>query len=368
MKKSTPTPVTAAPTHEIITAHCVYENGGIRVVEPLELAGTNFPVRLGFTTGAHLKVTLRRNAATNSIHVLSSKQWEDNSTVETAKPEAESVAQATPTVEEGVDSVSFYMSKETKSALITVDNIAKKLQYANVLIVGPSGYGKTTLAARFSESTGRTFTRINCAVVRDPEEWFGYREARDGSTVFEPTEFTKAISKSHSVILLDEVNRLEPWLLNSLFPLLDDDRKTVIHGEDVVVAPDVVFMMTLNQGSQYTGTFQLDEAFLNRTDLVLQLGPMEVDAECGVIMAAFPGFNKAVANKIVATMVGLRAQELSVDCSTRATKNVAKLIFGGMICRSAFEYVVINRISDKAELKKATDIVNSQIGVMEKLK
>lgn len=236
-----------------------------------------------------------------------------------------------------------------------VDNLAKTYSKATLFFVGKSGFGKTSMARALAEHTNRKYVRINCAAVRDPEEWFGIREARDGSTTFEPTQFSEALNYGDTVICLDEVNRLEPWLLNALFPLLDDDGATEVHGKRFEVAKNTVFVMTINVGWQYTGVFQLDEAFSNRADLVVKVGRLSITAESEVLRAL--GLGDADASKIVKVAMKLESV-VTTDCSTRATKNVAKLVVAGMTIKEAFEAVIISRL-DESETKQAWDIVNA---------
>jgi hypothetical protein len=168
----------------------------------------------------------------------------------------------------------YFIDEETRRVFTT----AHKMSVGNpdsaikVMMVGPSGYGKTTVPKLFAQATGMNFYRMNCATVRDPEEWFGYREAVDGSTKFFRSEFAKAIEAGNLVVVLDEFNRLEPWLHNTLFPLLDDDGKTVVHDEEFKIGPNVIVVGTINSGYRYTGTFELDEALLNRFEFIIEVG------------------------------------------------------------------------------------------------
>lgn len=177
----------------------------------------------------------------------------------------------------------FYYPPAVKRVFTLANEVAKKEGMITLLMVGPSGYGKTTFPKRFAEKTGRNHIRVNCAAIRDPEEWLGFREAKDGTTVFEPTEFARAMQQGHSVIVLDEINRLEPWLHNTLFPLLDDDRATVVHNQRFEVAADTIFVLTLNQGVEFTGTFELDQAFINRVQATIHVGPPPEQHEVEVL-------------------------------------------------------------------------------------
>lgn len=263
----------------------------------------------------------------------------------------------------------FYYPPDVKRVFTAAEKMAKKLGVVTVLMVGPSGYGKTTMPKRFAEKTGRNHVRVNCAAIRDPEEWFGFREAEEGSTVFDPSEFARCIQQGNSVIVLDEVNRLEPWLHNTLFPLLDDDRGTEIHNQRFDVADNTIFVMTLNQGVEFTGTFELDQAFINRVHMTVHVGPPPEQAEVEILEARV-GIPESDAQKIVRTAIKLRdiieRGEADVDCSTRATIRIAQLMQAGLTIREAFHDVIEAASGDIETRKRMADQINMELSTMPK--
>lgn len=260
----------------------------------------------------------------------------------------------------------YYISPEMRLAFTTANTMSKTLpeKAVKLMMIGPSGYGKTTLPYLFSRVTQMGFYRMNCATVRDPEEWFGYREARDGSTYFIRSEFIKLVEAGNLVVVLDEFNRLEPWLHNTLFPLLDDDGKTIVHDETFCIGPNVIVVATINNGYRFTGTFELDEALMNRFDFVLEVRAMPRVEEVNVLVNRV-GIDKEDARKIVAAAAELR--NMDVVCSTRTTLLIARMIMSGMSLREAFESSVVRRISrDESasmERKKVVDYLNVQFGI-----
>jgi hypothetical protein len=262
----------------------------------------------------------------------------------------------------------YYVSHEARLAFSTALKMSNKKpeRCVKMMMIGPSGYGKTTLPRLFAEIAGKKFMRMNCATVRDPEEWFGFREARDGNTVFVRSQFAEAIAQGNLVIVLDEFNRLEPWLHNTLFPLLDDDGCTVVHGEEFHVGPGVIVVGTINTGYRYTGTFELDEALLNRFEFMLEVGPMPQADERKVLSQRI-SVDDATAQQIVRMCTLLRQQD--IVCSTRTSLLIASMVVNGMTLREAFEYAVILRIpvdnSGSGQRKQVIDLVNTQIGTFD---
>lgn len=239
----------------------------------------------------------------------------------------------------------------------------------NVLLTGPSGYGKTSTFEALAEHLGYTFLRVNCATVMDTEAWFGYHEARDGSTVFIPTDFTKAVREGKAVILLDEANRIEPWLANSLLPMLDHARCTTVHGEHVAVAPSVIFGLTMNIGVMYAGTHTTDAAFMNRMDAVERVSAPPRDIEISIINRVFPKVREIEVKKMVMMLEEVRTaiekHQLEIDASTRTALKMTNLVSVGLTPRQAARYVLINSIASVEDRKPVIDIVNSRLGTEE---
>lgn len=231
-----------------------------------------------------------------------------------------------------------------------------------ILVVGPSGYGKTSIAGLFADTNDMTCYRMNCASVRDPEEWFGTREAKDGSTLFLPSKFITTVTSGNAVIILDEYNRLEPDLHNTLYPLLDHSQSTFVHGEEFTVGPRTVFIATMNVGHQYSGTYHLDEANMNRFDLVYEVKPPDTQEEIAILVSRAK-IDSSAATKIVEVAKKVR-QSINVHCSIRTTLFVAKLVSIGQAVGPAFINTLLERIPEDLEVstsgrKELIDIIRT---------
>jgi hypothetical protein len=274
-------------------------------------------------------------------------------------------------VEDSLTIDGYYYSPDIRRTFSIADRVAKAEGMFVGLMIGPSGYGKTTIPMKFAEKTGRKFVRVNCSAVRDPEEWLGFREARSGDTIFEPTEFAQALMGGNSVIVLDEVNRIEPWLHNTLFPLLDFSHKTVVHNKEFVVGPNTIVMMTMNRGLEYVGTFELDQAFINRSDVVMMVGAPPATEEVQILVQR-TSIEKSIASRIVNLLASLRStvkeREIIVDCSTRAALKIANLVKAGASLREAFHDTIEIASINSEDMKKIADIMNSAIGTFESIR
>lgn len=284
---------------------------------------------------------------------------------ETGKRQLSNLRGLVETVTEKGSLSGYYISPEIRLALTSAKRMAGK-RAVKIMIIGPSGYGKTTIAELFAQALGYGYYRMNCASVRDPEEWFGYREAKAGSTVFIKSELMRKFEDGEVVVTLDEFNRIEPWLHNTLFPLLDHDGRTVVHDEEFAIGPNTFMVATINHGYQYTGTFELDEAMMNRFDLVLEVGPLP-HAEETKVLETRTGVSHKDAATITSTANDLRA--MGVLCSTRSTLLVAMMVKAGLTLREAFENGVVRRIVEDqtSNLRKSViDRLNSTLSPVDR--
>jgi ATP-dependent Clp protease ATP-binding subunit ClpB len=156
------------------------------------------------------------------------------------------------------------------------------------LFLGPTGVGKTELAralAEFLFDDEQAMVRIDMSEYQEkhtvsrmlgaPPGYVGYEEAG---------QLTEAVRRRpYTVVLLDEIEKAHPEVLNVLLQLLDEGRLTDGKGRTVDFKNTVV-IMTSNLGSQYmTGTVtegvrrQVTDAlrehfrpeFLNRIDEIV---------------------------------------------------------------------------------------------------
>jgi MoxR-like ATPase len=269
----------------------------------------------------------------------------------------------------------FFVDPSQAAAFTSIGKVVKGGATGRILMVGESGWGKTTLPKHFARINGLEFIRMDCAKVRDPEEWFGFRGATAGSTTFVKSDFIQMVEKGNVVVVLDEINRVEPYISNALFSLLDDSGQISINNEILKVGPNVLFVGTINVGFQYAGTFSIDAALSNRFDIICPVGPIPVDEEAKVL-ASREGICTDDALMIVKTAEKIRGLGV-VDCSLRTTLSIARLVAAAgestehiQDIRMAFQNVLVNRVAltPGAEARQIIDIVNSSIAPLKSRK
>jgi MoxR-like ATPase len=124
---------------------------------------------------------------------------------------------------------------------------------------------------------------------------------------------------------------------------LDWRAATTVRGEDVIVGERVMFWVTENVGSHYTGTFPMDAAFKRRSNgqLIVKVPPNSVEVK---ILMEKEEVSEEQAVEIVRMFTILRNSGLdaSAHIMTGNALNVAKLVRLGASLRKAFQYAVIN--------------------------
>lgn len=159
----------------------------------------------------------------------------------------------------------YYITPDISSLFDRVQKLsAGKTQ--KVLLRGPHGAGKTEMAMQFAARFDRPMLIMDCANLKEPRDWFGYKTIEGGEVVWHESQFDKVLSAGGHTILLDEVNRVHPSIMNTLLPILDGRGFTYLEekGGCIKVGPGTVFFSTMNEGAAYTGTSSCDIALRDR--------------------------------------------------------------------------------------------------------
>jgi MoxR-like ATPase len=142
----------------------------------------------------------------------------------------------------------------------------------HVLLEGPVGSGKTSLAVFVAKQNGRKVVRVDgdgrfteqkLVGSFDPKlvlEW-GFTEA-----AFLPGPLYLAM-KSGSVLLVNELNRMPEMVQNVLLPALDEGFIQVPHIGQIQAAPGFCLIATQNP-REFVGTSPLGEALLDRLEWI----------------------------------------------------------------------------------------------------
>lgn len=226
----------------------------------------------------------------------------------------------------------------------------------NLLIVGPSGAGKTELLIRLGRQLDIPVYKIDCASMTTSEKWLGRRELRANDkgqvettyVMSEHLRWLEAVDTPPGIILYDEITRLSPPLLNVLIPILDGSRSVWVPDLDrqVHVHPDTLFAATANIGAQFSGTYSLDVALADRFGIVVECYFPPARDEV-LILVERSGISNDQAEKLVSFAKEARTKhvkgDISSPVSTRSLIHAALLISEGVPPIEAIRASVINR-------------------------
>jgi nitric oxide reductase NorQ protein len=259
-----------------------------------------------------------------------------------------------PEIEMMVPSIdnNFVVSEENES-LIDLVQKRSTVSNVNVRLVGPAGCGKTSFAINYAANRKMPAMVMDCANVREPRDWFGYRKF-DPSTkeiVWHESMFIRMIETPGTVVVLDELNRVSPMVINTLIPLLDHRRQTYLEeaNRSVKCAEGVSFWAAINEGNQFTGTITLDEAISDRFGLVVECKFLDAKTEAGVLKSK-TGLDIDSCRKLVEVANQVRtksamdaADAFSKPISTRMLEEAATaMVIGGV---KTLSYSLLNHFS-----------------------
>lgn len=230
------------------------------------------------------------------------------------------------------------------------------LRAENVLMVGPTGCGKTMAAKLVATTLSRPFFKFNIGSTQDARATLigNTTFKKEIGTLFHQSPFVKAITTPNAVILLDELTRgtHDAWniLMTATDPLqrdlrLDEDEE----GAVVRVAEDVCFVATANIGNEYTATKVLDKAISNRFPIKVEMDPLDAEQLKSLFTIRFPSANKAqidVMNKLASISDDIFEEckkedaNITTILSPRSIINMAKLVLDGFTLAEIAEMAI----------------------------
>jgi len=141
----------------------------------------------------------------------------------------------------------------------------------HIILVGPPGIGKTTLAKNVSKLLGNKtpFVRVQGSPDLTVEDLLGdidpVKALKHGPLSMEAFTKGKIFKADKGILFFDELNRCPEKVQNSLLQVLEE-KKATIGSYDVDFDIDFIFIGTMNP--EDSSTEKLSDVLLDRFDLV----------------------------------------------------------------------------------------------------
>jgi len=230
------------------------------------------------------------------------------------------------------------------------DDFAAGKPSAAIRLVGHQGCGKTSMAIQFAAKTKRPAVIIDCMTLREGLSLFGNKTVDKDGLKWVNSLFVNAIRIPRMVIVMDEINRLSPMTMNTLLPLLDSRGETYLDEskEEIKVAAGVTIFSTCNEGSQFTGTDQMDSALCDRFCDLIPINYLSEPDE-SLLLQRKHGLDKVRSDKLALVAKTVRAKFMASEVytksiSTRLLENAAKKL--AKIGACSLEYSLVSHFVD----------------------
>jgi MoxR-like ATPase len=252
-------------------------------------------------------------------------------------------------------------------------NVVRAITPQNVGLVGPHGCGKTEWAIQFAARYKLGCLIMDAANIREPRDWFGYRDYDGSRIIWRRSLFDRAISEGNVVVVLDELPRAVSSVLNTLFPILDARRFTYLEekGEVIRVGNGTVFVATMNDGMQYTGNNTLDAALRDRFPRRVEVNYLPPGDESEVLIRR-TGISEDDAMKLTDLALTVRQKASGFGASLTQTLSTRQLLAAAHEFKSlgvkGLRYTIINHFSseggDTSERAQVLQMVQGKFGTV----
>lgn len=235
--------------------------------------------------------------------------------------------------------------------------IVCRLTSRTTRLFGEAGTGKNTLVNTVSWLFNQQSYRLQVNRDTTQEDLLGCMTLNKDGTVFELSDFMKAIMDGKSVII-DEIANGQPSLIALLNAVLEGNGTNVPMYGWVAVHPETAIWATMNEN--YAGTSMLNEATCNRFDAVQLFHSSSVES---VLRMAVPGASDehiAICSSLYETLwKAVKSGQLEpVSCSMRGFISALKKLETGLL---PVKQTLICCVADRTQNERDREAIRTLI-------
>lgn len=160
----------------------------------------------------------------------------------------------------------------------------EKEHQTKLLLIGPSGIGKTSSVKLISKITGNHFIRLDMSEYKDSSSLSKLIGTHGGYIGYNDSFILKEVKYNpYSIILVDELEKAHPSVMNLFLQIMDEGTIHDAHGEEIDFSHTLIIMTSNAYKNNFVGfldtkkdnlTEYFSEEFLGRFDDIIEFNAL----------------------------------------------------------------------------------------------